>query len=311
MRLRITTGDKVLSMINSGLSICVILFTKIFNPENINNAFIIAFVLIAITIFYLAIKVATQSVKIHNQEKAILNLEEERRAIEDELAEKENRIKLLEQSLDVPFFKKWHLFYTFIWRKAISFLNNPVDLNEVHVVRRLVGDGEIKDNNVSYEFNGTCVKEIDSFKFCLGGIGSIPLDSINFVVKDMIKKRRLEFEVLKNTRDSNIKYIEIFFGNHLKIGESFKIKISWQWPNTAYDKSDYFSIPNIYSLSTKLLILDLYPTSDMNLKGVETYKFGVGDSEPERVDYVYSDKGLFRSIIQNPEMNADYITYYG
>lgn len=311
MRLRITTGDKILSMINSGLSICVILFTKIFNPENINNAFIIAFVLIAITICYLAIKVATQSVKIHNQEKAILNLEEERRAIEDELAEKENRIKLLEQSMGVPFFKKWHLFYSFIWRNAISFLHNPVYLFEIHVVRRLSGKGKCKDNNVSYQFSGKSVEELRSFKFCLAGAGNIPLEQIHFSVKDMILNTALDFDTINNTQDSNVKYVEAFFRRPLGVGEVFRIEFNWQWPKTAYINAGYFSIPNIYSDYTERIILDFYPTEDMTLKKVETYKYGLNDKGPKEIEHIYADdNGQYHSVIEKPEKDSDFITYY-
>ena len=94
-------------------------------------------------------------------------------------------------------------------------------------------------------------------------------------------------------------------------GDIFKIELSWQWPKTAFIKSDYFSIPNIYSSETKRLILDLYPTTDMNLTTVETYKFGLSDKDPVKINHIYkNEEGFYHTIIDNPEKDADYITYY-
>ena len=94
--------------------------------------------------------------------------------------------------------------------------------------------------------------------------------------------------------------------------DGFKIELSWQWPKTAVAKSDYFSIPNIYSITTNRIILDLFPTPDMNLSSVETYKFGLSDIDPVLIELVYKNgDGFYRSVIDNPEKDADYITYYG
>jgi len=49
----------------------------------------------------------------------------------------------------------------------------------------------------------------------------------------------------------------------------------------------------------------------MKLSSVETYKFGLYDSEPQQIDHIYLNKdGFYRSIIADPEKDADYITYY-
>ena len=311
MVMKLSLGDKILSMVNSGLSIFAILFTNFFIPDLFNYAIIFAIVLIALTIILLAIKIATQSRKIHRQEEKIQTLEENQRIIEQDLAKKDERIALLERLMNVPFFKKWNLLYTFMWRNAISLLNNPINLYEIHVTRRLVGNGKLKDNIVSYIFSGECAEKTKSFKFCIAGAGNVPLEKIQFHVKETTQNQDLEYTILKNSHDSNIKYVEIYFKESLLSGETFNIELNWQWPKTAFIKSDYFSIPNIYSKNTKRIILDLYPTTDMKLSSVETYKFGLYDSEPQQIDHIYLNKdGFYRSIIADPEKDADYITYY-
>lgn len=309
--MKLSLGDKILSMVNSGLSIFVILFTNFFIPDLFNYAIIFAIVLVALTIILLAIKITIQSKKIHRQEEKIQTLEENQRIIEQDLAKKNERIALLERLMNVPFFKKWNLLYTFMWRNAISFLNNPINLYEIHVTRRLVGNGKLKDNIVSYIFSGECVEKTKSFKFCIAGAGNVPLEKIQFHVRETTQNQELEYTILKNSHDSNIKYVEVYFRESLLSGETFNIELNWQWPKTAFIKSDYFSIPNIYSKNTKRIILDLYPTTDMKLSSVETYKFGLYDSEPQQIDHIYINKdGFYRSIIADPEKDADYITYY-
>ena len=311
MIMKLSRGDKILSIVNSGLSIFSIMFTNFFKPELFNYALIFAVVLISLTIIVLAVKITTQSKKIHVQENKIKNLEKQQRLFEENLSKKEKQIELLERLMNVPFFKKLNLLYTFMWRNAISFLNNSVILFKIHVTRQLVGTGKIKDNNVSYIFSGECIERIISFKFCIAGAGYVPLDKIHFHVIDLTKNLKLDYNVLRNTHDSEIKYVEIFFREPLLKGDFFNIELKWQWPKTAFVKSDYFSIPNIYSKTTKRIILDLYPTEDMKLSSVETYKFGLNDAEPKLIEHLYiNNDGFYRSTIDNPEINADYITYY-
>ena len=129
---------------------------------------------------------------------------------------------------------------------------------------------------------------------------------------DLLLNQELEYSVLRYTQDLNIKYLEIFFRKQMSPKDGFKIELSWQWPKTAVAKSDYFSIPNIYSITTNRIILDLFPTPDMNLSSVETYKFGLSDIDPVLIEHVYKNgDGFYRSVIDNPEKDADYITYYG
>lgn len=312
MAVKLNQGEKLLSMVSSGLSILAVLLTDLFKPELFNYALIFAIVLIALTIIVLAIKIYAQSRRIRVQEEKIQTLEDSQRLIEQELAKKEERIKLLEQLINVPFFQKWHLLYTFMWRNAISFLKNPVYLYEIHVTRKLVGTGKCKDNKVTYKFTGECVEKTNSFRFCIAGAGDIPLTKIGFSVKDLRINQALDYSVLKNSQDSIIKYVEIYFKEHKAVGDLFDIELNWMWPKTAFAKTDYFSIPNIYSDTTKRIVLDLYPTDDMKLTTVETYKFGMNDAEPKKIEHLYKNsEGGYRSIIDNPEKNADYITYYG
>lgn len=311
MSIKLNQGEKILSMTNSGLSIIAILLTNSFWPEMLHYAIIFAIALIAITIVVLAIKIASQSSKIHIQEGQIQSLEDSKRLIEQDLALKEEQIALLEKLMNVPFFKKWNLLYTFMWRNAISFLSNSVNLFEVHVTRKLQGTGRLKDNNVSYCFSGEVITRTKAFRFCLAGLGNVPLEKIQFFVKDLTLDQKLEYSVLKNSQDSDIKYVEIYFRDQKNEGDVFNLEFCWKWPKTAYINSGYFSIPNIYSISTKRIIIDLYPTEDMKLSTVETYKFGINDAEPEKIEHIYMNKeGFYRSIIDNPEKNADYITYY-
>ena len=311
MGMNIDKGDKILSIISSGLNIILVVGTIIFKPEWINYALFIAVILIALTIIFLSIKIAIQSKKIKIQNDKILDLENNRCFINQELAKKEERISQLEQLMNVPFFQKWNLLYTFMWRNAIPFLKNPVYLDKIHVIRKLVGTGRIKDNIVSYKFSGESAGEIKSFLFCIAGAGNIPLKKIQFHVKDLTTNLDLEYSALKKTQDSNIKFIEIYFRDLLHTGNRFEIEISWKWPKTAFVESDYFSLPNIYSIKTKHIVIDLFPTEDMNLESVETYKFGLNDIEPKKIDHLYKNKdGFYRSIIDNPDKNADYITYY-
>ena len=311
MKLEISNGDKILSMVNSGLSILVILFSNVFKPEWFNYSVIFAVALIGITVVALTIKILVQSKRISNQSKQIQELETQQELIKKDLEQKEARIALLEKLMNVPFFKKWNLLYTFMWRNAISLLSNQVSLFEIHVSRHLTGTGKLKDNHVSYIFSGECLDSVKSFRFCIAGAGNIPLEKINFQVVDLTTEKPLEYGILNNSQDANIKYVEIYFRGEMLKGDIFKIELSWQWPKTAFIKSDYFSIPNIYSSETKRLILDLYPTTDMNLTTVETYKFGLSDKDPVKINHIYkNEEGFYHTIIDNPEKDADYITYY-
>jgi len=311
MSIKLSVGDKILSMINSGLSILVIVTSHVFIPELFNYAIIFAIVLIALTIIGLAIKIAAQTKKINSQTEEIAKLQNDQKSIQEELAQKDEHIALLEQLSNVPIFEKWNLIYTFMWRKAISFLHNPVYLYEVHVTRKLKGPGKLKDNLVTYMFYGECEDKVKSFKFCIAGLGNEPIDTIQFKVLDLSLNQELEYGILRNSSDSDIKYIEIFFKDPKEKGDVFKLELKWRWPKTAYINSDYFSIPNIYSNKTKRIILDLYPTDDMKLSSVDTYKIAIEDTKPIKIDHIYRNKeGYYHSIIDNPVANADYITYY-
>lgn len=303
--------EKVLSIANSLLSILVIVFTQIFKSEWFDYSVILAIAIVAITIIILIIRVRKQSQTIEYQTGQIQELRDQQEAIKKDLELKEERIALLKKLMNVPFFKKWNLIYTFMWRNAISILSNPVTFYEIQVSRHLHGTGKIKDNHVTYVFWGECLDSIKSFHFCIAGLGNVPLEKIGFKVMDMTTNTPLNYDLLKNSKDLDIKYVEVYFRKELQKNDIFKLDFSWQWPKTAYNKSGYFSIPNIYSESTKRLILDLYPTQDMNLSTVETYKFGIDDMEPSKINHLYmNDAGYYHAVIDNPEKDADYITYY-
>ena len=311
MKSLLNKWEKILSIAGSLFVILSSASTFVFKPEWFEPSVIIAIAFLSIVCCYLVIRLFIQARKIKHQSSQINELSKQREAIRAELDNKEARIALLEKLMNVPFFKKWNLIYTFMWRNSLSILSNPVNLFEIHVSRRLKGTGQLKDNNLSYIFSGECLERMSSFRFCIAGLGSIPLKKINFKVIDHTWDNSLEFGVAKNSEDSDIKFAEIYFRNELQKGDVFKIELTWQWPKTAYCKSDYFSLANIYSISTKRLVLDLYPTEDMKLSTVETYKFGISDKEPVRVNHIYmNDAGYYHTIIDNPEKDADYITYY-
>ena len=312
MKLEVSRLDKILSIINSGLGILVILFSALFKPEYLNFALIVAFILIAITIIALSIKVYFQSKRISKQSKRLQELEDTQKSIQNELQTKEQRIAQLEHLINVPFFKKWNLLYTFMWRNAIPYLSNDIEFYEAFVTRKLVGPGRLKDNHVKYVFWGECQSKLRTFHFCVAGADNIPLEKISFKAFDLFMSKELEYRVIKNTPDSNFKYVDIYFREEKSIGDVIKLELSWEWPKTAFSKSDYFSFPNIFSHGTRRIILELYPTDNMQLSSVDTYKFGLPDKDPVFLEHTYKNSdGYFRTIINNPEQNADYITYYG
>ena len=311
MKFVFSGGDKILSIVSSALNIFVVLSTYLFKPEWFGYSIVFAICLTAIVILFLVFKIRNQSKKINLQSDQIQNLQEQQDLIKKELEQKKERIALLEKLMNVPFFKKWNLLCTFMWRNAKSLLSNPVCLFEIHVSRRLSGAGQLKDNHVTYSFLGECLEPMSSFRFCIAGLGNIPLKRIGFKAKDLTNNRDLDFGILKNSEDSDMKYAEIFFRKELQQGDIFRIELTWNWPKTAFSKSDYFSLANIYSDSTKRVVLDLYPTEDMKLSTFETYKFGLSDKEPILINHLYkNDEGYYHTIIDNPEKDADYITYY-
>lgn len=199
-----------------------------------------------------------------------------------------------------------------MWRKAIKEIKNEVILNEIYIKRELFGPGKLKNNKILYRFKGECIGTMNKFTFCFAGLDSVSLNSLNLEVKDIRNNINLDFcEIKKKNYSENIKFIEIYFYNNKAKGDLFDIDITWIWPKTAYIKSDYFSVPNIYSITTKKIILELILSQDMNVKHVEIYKFGLDDCEPEKISHVYKkcDKQYLIEI-ENPELNADYITYY-
>lgn len=74
MEIKLSLGEKILSMVNSGLGILVVVLTNLFKPELFSYALIFAIILIGLTIIGLAVKIASQSKKLHAQEEMIQNL---------------------------------------------------------------------------------------------------------------------------------------------------------------------------------------------------------------------------------------------
>lgn len=297
--------DRVTSILGTVVSaVCAVIGT-FFKPEYFNWYIFVAVLILAVTIVFLFIKL-----RIHSKRISALEL----RSIEQEnIIEEQNRkISFMERMARIPFFlDKWHLYYTFIWRNSISQLQNNVHFYRVHVKRFLSGKGKLKDNSVTYTFCGKCEGLANKFRLCIAGLNNIPLKSIGLIVKELRNGENLDYKLLPNMADNDIKFLEIYFKTNKGAGDLFEIEVSWKWPKTAYIDSDYFSYPNIYSNTTDEIILELHPAVDMSIKYVETYEFTLEDSAPKLIDHVYiNQQGTFISNVSNPKHNADYITYY-
>lgn len=297
--------DKVASIFGTIISAgCAVIGTFV-KPELFSWFIIVAVAIFAGTITFLIIKLRRHSKKIQDLE--IRSSEQETK-----IQEHERKIAFLERLAKIPYFQnKWHLYYTFIWRNSIDLLHNNISLSTIHIKRALSGKGKLKDNNVTYTFTGKALGTLNTFSFCLAGLSNVPLNSINLAVKELRNNESLDYKLMPNTIDNDIKLIEIYFKTRKDTGDLFSLEISWKWPKTAYTDSDYFSFPNIYSNITDKITIELIPAPDMAIKYVETYKFAMDDSEPTLIDHIYDNgNGVYISEIINPVQNADYITYY-
>lgn len=304
MEKKLNVGEKLVGILNSSLSIGLILYSNFFKPKFVKLSIIIAIVVISVTIIYLVIRVVKQS-------STIRELDEKVRKSESLMSAQQERISLIEKYLNVPFFKKWNLLYSFMWRTHQNILRNNVELEEINIKRHLHGEGDIKDNSASYTFVGKYLGSADYFIFCVAGLDGTTIDDINFTAYDQRNNCTLEFSLAPNTPDGNMKYIYIYHKIQKQKGDLFNIKLSWDWPRTTYAKSDYFAVPNIYGLSTKRIITEFVEADDMHVNLVETYKFGLNDENPVFIKHIYKDvNGKYIHIIEDPEQDADYITYF-
>ena len=308
MEFKLNKWEKILSIIASALIIISTILS--FVIPKYSRILIIGIIIFGSLFLLLLIVVIIQSREINIQSRQITELKDKNRNIKTTLQSKNQRIVQLEQLINVPFFKKWHLLYTFMWRNAMPFLSNDIDMYEVSVIRKLTGKGRIKDNHISYVFYGECISNTKTFHFCVAGANNVALNRISFKARDVSSSTELEYKIINNTHDSIFKFIEIYFKREMTAGEMIRLEISWDWPKTAFGRTDYFSFPNIFSRCTKRIVLELFPTDDMHLSSVEIYKFGLSDKEPTLIEHTYNDNGCYRTIIDHPEQNADYITYY-
>lgn len=297
MGFQLSNTDKILSIVNSSIGIGSSTCAYIFQPKYFNFIVIVSITIMVITCIIILFRVYKQKVDIDT--------------LKIKIKEQDEHIALLEKLMNVPFFKKWNLIYTFLWRSAKDRLKNNVILSEIYISRTLSGKGKIKDNNLIYRFTGELLDNTKLFRICIAGADNeLTLDDINFRVRDIRRNELLSAQIEYSRRDNIVKDIVVFFKEEKKRGDFFELEFSWTWPRTAFLKSDYFSIPNIYSVDTKKIIMDFIPTDDMHLKKVEIWKFGLDDNEPEFISIVYpSDKG-YHYVVDNPELSADYITYY-
>lgn len=312
--------DKVFSIVASIITIIMPTVAYITSSPYLNLVIIIAIIIMVVTLIYLIVKTSRQkkiivdlTAKDNIKSKQIADLtakDEIKKEQISELQERTEQIPMMERLMNIPRFKKQRLYYTNIWRNSIPQLNNKVNLSKIHVIRRVVGDGEDlwKDNQATYIFEGKSLCDLDKFTFSIAGREEVSISDINLKIIDL-EGNDLHYRLF-DSDDDNIKFLEIDFRETKLQGDHFKIQISWRWPKTAHIKYGYFSIPNIYSVSTSKLILEFIPSNEMNVN-VDIYKYGFNDTEPQHVTHVYANNdNKFISIIDNPEMNADYITYY-
>nr|WP_195461825.1 hypothetical protein [Alistipes sp. D31t1_170403_E11] len=301
---KISNVDKILSIFNSALGIGSTTFVYIWKPEYFNFVLIAAISLIVLTILRITY-VNYKQKRINNELTVRINYQDEK------IKKQNEHIALLEKLINVPFFKKWNLIYTFLWRSSKDSLKNNVSILETHISRTLSGKGKIKDNNLVYRFTGEFLDKSKVFKICIAGIDhDLTLEDIEFTALDIRTNEVLFAQIEQNRRDNIVKDIVIFFKEEKKQGSLFEIELKWKWPKTAFSKSDYFSFPNIYAINNKKILMDFKPADDMKLKKVEIWKYGIDDGEPEFVSHVYPQDGIYNYEIVNPEMNADYILYY-
>lgn len=268
---------------------------------------IVGMTVIMLTIIYLIIR-------LRHQKKSITDLtarDELKTEQISKLQEEICQISMFMRMSDIITFGKQRLYYTNIWRKSISKLKNQVHLSEIHVTRRVVGEGEglWRDNQATYIFEGKSLCTLQEFTFSIAGREEVSINDINMKIIDLIDNTELYF-MLFDTDDDNIKFLKIYFRETKQQGDHFKIQVSWRWPKTAHLKYGYFSIPNIYSISTDKLVLEFIPSDEMNIK-VNIFKYGLNDTKPHFIKHAYPDKDKNYIItIEKPEMDADYITSY-
>ena len=318
---RLSITDGILTLLNSLISVGGIVITYITSSRFFYMAIVLATVLIVVTLIYLIVKMRRQKKRIIDltdkdceKSKLIADLtaKDEIKAEQiAELQEKTKQISMMERLMNIPRFKKQRLYYTNIWRNSIPLLNNQVELSIIHVIRKVVGEGKDlwRDNQATYIFEGKSLCSLQKFTFSIAGREEVSVLDINLKIIDLTDNTDLHYRLFDSDED-NIKFLEINFREIKHQGDHFKIQITWRWPKTVHLEYGYFSIPNIYSVSTGKLILEFVPSNEMNVN-VDIYKYGLNDTEPQHVTHVYENADKkYIAVIDNPEKNADYITYY-
>ena len=279
--------DAILSIIVSLVTIGTAGWSRICMPSKHFLFLILAIVVSAGTIVYLIVKV----VKLKKE------------------------MSTINQCQAVPYFKSWYLMYTLLWRKHRNLLHNNVIFDEIHIKRYLHGgDEKHKDNTATYRFKGKYKGNASCFLFCIGGLdgNDITLEKVNFHAYDKRTDQELPVSLDDNIPDGMTKFVRVSYIGEKLQGDYFDLELSWTWPKTMYANADYFVFPNCYGNQTKKLTLEFSRSEDMNLKFVGTYKLGLKDENPvfiKQLNGVDSDMTYIHEI-DNPEQDADYITYY-
>lgn len=318
---KLSITDGVLTLVNSIFSVGTVIWTYVRHSHFFYLSIVVAIMIIVATIIYLIIKIRRQKKRIidltikdciNSGQIADLTVKDELKTEQiAKLQEETRQISMLGRLINIPRFKKQRLYYTNIWRNSMLKLKNQVHLSEIHIIRKVVGEGEglWRDNQATYIFEGKSLCALQEFKFSIAGREEVSITDINLKIIDLIDNTELHF-MLFDSDDDNIKFLKIYFREKKQQGDHFKIQISWRWPKTVHLQYGYFSVPNIYSISTEKLVLEFIPLAEMDIN-VDIYKYGFNDTEPQHIKHVYPDKDKNYIItIENPEMNADYITDY-
>nr|WP_321484986.1 hypothetical protein [uncultured Draconibacterium sp.] len=230
-----------------------------------------------------------------------------------EIRDLQVRVGILEKTQRVPFFKKWPLIYSHLWKSGEVTPNNQIDLVNLELKVKIRDGNKFRDALCSYRFVGKHTKESWNIKIVIGGDGIIDYSQLKFSAVDNLRNMTLRARISDKGRNTTVKDIIISFDTLKKENEYFDLTLEWEWPKMLFFSSDYIALPNIFSDRTQNLRIMLQKSNEMNLRVVEAYKYGISDDKPTFLRAVYPsnlNKDLYIFELMNPEKDADYLLYY-
>lgn len=230
-----------------------------------------------------------------------------------EIKDLQLRVGILEKTQRVPFFKKWPLIYSHLWKSGDVIPDNPIELSNLELKVEIKDGNKLRDAKVSFHFVGKFTNECWNLNIVIGGDEMVNFEHLNFTTTDNLRKRKLKTRIADKGRDSTVKDIIISFDSIKNKDDYFDLYLEWSWPRMMFYKSDYISLPNIFSQKTDYLRLVFEKKDEMDLKIVEAYRYDVADDKPIFLRSVYAsteNKNLFIFEQVNPIKNTDYLLYY-